>query len=80
LPWSFGNIIGVDGARLDALFVEEFDGRDEEVHEQSPLGGVEVVEHGDDGGVVKSLVAEILSDVRPVLPFDVRVVVLGIFP
>jgi len=40
------------GFRADTLFIEEFDGRAEEVMEGSPFAAVELIESGDDHGVV----------------------------
>ena len=37
----FGYIIAFDGFRADPLFIEEFDGRTEEVMEDSPLAAIE---------------------------------------
>ena len=77
---SFGSIVGFDGARLDALLLDEFDGREKEIHEQTPFGGVKVIEQWDDGRIVKALIPSILTDVRPVFPLDMRIIVLVIFP
>jgi len=41
-----------DGFGSDAFFIEEFDGRAEEVVECSPFASVEIIKEGDDSGVV----------------------------
>ena len=43
---GFGRIVAFDGFRSDPFFGEEFYGRAEEVMEESPFMGVEVVEEG----------------------------------
>ena len=40
------------GFRADAFFFEEFDGGAEEVMEEPPFLGIEVIEEGDDSWVV----------------------------
>jgi len=41
-----------DGFRADTLFIEEFDGRAEEVMEGSPFAAIEFIKSGDDKGFV----------------------------
>lgn len=41
-----------DGFGADPFFVDEFDGRAEEVMEGSPFMSIEVIEEGEDSGVV----------------------------
>ena len=41
-----------DGFRADTLFIEEFDGRAEEVMEGSPFAAIEFIKRGDDQGFV----------------------------
>jgi len=67
-----------DGFRADTLFIEEFDGRAEEVMEGSPFAAIEFIKSGDDKGFVYSLVTKPLSDMRPVFLFTVRVIVFVI--
>jgi len=74
----FGYIIAFDGFRADPLFIEEFDGRTEEVMEDSPLAAIEVIEERYGQGVIESLVSEPLPDVGPVFLFDVGVVIFVI--
>lgn len=71
---SFGGVIVFEGFRADSFFGEEFGGGAEEVVEESPFLGVEVIEERDDLGVIEALVAEPLADVGPVFLFDVGVV------
>jgi len=74
LVGGFRGVIAFFGFGADSLFGEEFDGGGEEVVIESPFLGVEVVEEGDDIGVIESLVAEPLADVGPVFLFDMGVV------
>lgn len=62
-----------------ALLVDELDGGKEEVEQESPLGGIEFVELSNKVLLVKSFIAEILSDVSPVFPLDMSVIVFLVF-
>ena len=61
------------------MFLEELHGGHEEVEQQTPLGGVEIVQEGDDCWVIKTFVAQVLSHDGPVFFFDVRIIVFVIF-
>ena len=52
LARSFMGIVVFDGFRSDSFFCQELYRRTEEVVEESPLFGVEVIEQGYDLGVV----------------------------
>ena len=54
----------------------EFNRREEEVEEEPPLGGIEVVEELNDCGVIEALIADPLADMGVVFLFDMSVVVL----
>ena len=41
-----------EGFRADSFFGEEFHGRAEEVMKEPPLVAIEVIEEGDDAGVI----------------------------
>lgn len=69
-----------DGFRADSFFGDEFYGDTEEVMEEPPFLGIEVIKGGDDAGVVKAIVPEPLPDVGPVFLFDVGVVIFVIGP
>ena len=71
---GFGRVVAFVGFGADSFFGEEFDGGAEEVVEESPLLAVQVIEEGDDLGVIESLVAEPLADMGPVFLFDVGVI------
>ena len=49
---GFGGVVVFDGFGADPFFCEEFDGGGEEVMEESPFVGIEVIEEGDDFGVI----------------------------
>ena len=68
-----------DGFRSDSFFGQEFDGRDEEVVVEPPLTFIKVVHHGNDLGIFEAPIAKPLTDVGPVFPFDVGVVVFLVF-
>jgi len=71
---GFGSVVAFVGFGADSFFGEEFDGGAEEVVEESPLLAVQVIEEGDDLGVIESFVSEPLADMGPVFLFDVGVV------
>lgn len=75
----FGFIVTFDSFGSNAFFGQEFDGGDEEVVVEPPLVFVKVVHHGNDLGIFEALVPEPLTDVGPVFPFDVGVVVFLVF-
>jgi len=70
-----GFAVAFDGFGFDALLFDEFHGGQEEVQEEAPLGSVEIVEQGDDSGVVKAVIAQVLANEGPVLFFDVCIIV-----
>jgi len=49
---GFRAVVAFEGFGADAFFVHEFYGREEEVVKEPPLLAVEIVEQGDDLGVV----------------------------
>jgi hypothetical protein len=67
--------VSFDDLGSDALLLNELHRRQEEVHEQAPFGGVEIVEQGNNCWVFKAFVAQILSNDSPVFFFDVGIVV-----
>jgi len=58
---------------------DELHGGKEVVEEESPLGCIELVQLSGKLRLVELLIADVLPDVGPVLPLDVRVVVLPVF-
>jgi hypothetical protein len=78
LVGGFGPVVAFDGLGADALFGDEFCRGAEQVMEESPLMGVEVIEQGDGTGIIESLIAEPLTDMGPVFLFDVGVIVFVI--
>ena len=63
---GFGSVIAFVGFGAASFFGEEFDGGAKEVVEESPFVAVQVIEEGDDLGVIESFVSEPLADVGPV--------------
>ena len=49
---SFGRVMAFDGLGADPFFGDEFYGRAEEVVEESPFFGIEIVERGNDIGII----------------------------
>ena len=49
---GFGRVMSFDGFGADPFFGDEFYGRAEEVMEESPFLGIEVVDGGDEIGVI----------------------------
>ncbi len=49
---GFGRIVAYDGFGADAFFIDEFYGGAEEVVEEPPFLGIEIVEEGDDIGII----------------------------
>jgi hypothetical protein len=49
---GFGRVVAFDGFRTDPFLREELHRRAEEVMEESPLTGIEVIEERDDSGVI----------------------------
>ncbi len=58
----------------------ELSGGKEEVVEEPPLGGVELVEELDQPRIFEALIAQPLADMSPVFLFDMSVVVLLVRP
>jgi hypothetical protein len=52
LVGGFRSIVVFDGLGADSFFCDEFHRGAEEVVEESPFMGIEVIEEGDDVGVV----------------------------
>jgi hypothetical protein len=49
---GFGRGMAFNGFRTDPFLRDEFHGRAEEVMEESPLSGIEVIEERDDSGII----------------------------
>lgn len=49
---GFGRVMTFNGFGTDPFFGEELHRRAEEVVEESPLSGIEVIEERDDSGVI----------------------------
>ena len=49
---GFGRVVACDGFRADTFFIDEFDGGAEEVVEESPFLGIEVIKGWDDIGII----------------------------
>jgi len=77
---GFWRIVAFDGFGADSFFRDKFYGGAEEVVEESPFLGIEVVEGRYDGGVIQAVVSEPLPDVCPVFLFDMGVVVFVVGP
>lgn len=73
-------VVLLDDLRTDALFGQKLHRGEKEVHEESPLPGVEIVQQRGHLLVFEALVAKVLPHMGPVLSFDVSVVVLVILP
>ena len=71
-----GVIVDLNDLGADTLLGLELGRGKEEVMQQPPCGGVEVVEERDNSGAIESLRPEPLADRRPVLLFDMGIVVL----
>ena len=54
---GFGRVMTFDGSGTDPFLRDEFHGRAEEVMEESPLSGIEVIEERDDSGIIETLIA-----------------------
>lgn len=72
-------VVGFDGFGARALFVDELDRGEEEVEQESPLGGIELVELSNKVLLIKAFVTKVLSDVSPVFSLDVGVVIFLVF-
>jgi len=64
-----------NGFGTDPFLRDELHGRAEEIMKEPPLFGIEVIEEGDDPGIIEALIAEPLADVCPVLLFDMGVII-----
>ena len=49
---GFRRVMALNGFGTDPFFRDEFHGRAEEVMEESPLSGIEVIEERDDSGIL----------------------------
>ena len=58
------------------VFIHQFGGRQEEVHQQPPFGGVDGVELFGEFFFVKAVIAQVLPHDRPVFLFDMSVIIL----
>lgn len=73
---GLGRIVLLEDLGSVPARVQELERGQEEVEQQGELLLVEVIDQRDELRGVEALIAEALSDVRPVLLFDVRVVVV----
>lgn len=64
-----------DDFGANSFFLDKFCRRQEEIEEEPPFVAVEVVESGNDLGVLEAAVAEPLTDMGPVFLFDMGVIV-----
>ena len=78
LEWGLGCVVVFDDFRFDALLYDKLYRREEEVHEQRPLMSVEFVESWSDARIIEAIIAEVLPDDGPVLPFNMGVVIFVI--
>ena len=78
MDWCFGLVMYFNGPGTDSGFADKFNRRDEEVKVSVPFCGVQVVEFFGEGGMLESLIAEVLPDVSPVFIFNVCIVVFVI--
>ena len=65
-----------DDLRSDTLFLDQFRGRQKEVEKEAPFVAEEIVEGGNDLGILEAAVAKPLTDMGPVFLFDVCVIIL----
>ena len=75
---GFRRVMAFNGFGTDPFFRDELHGRAEEVMKESPLFSIEVIEERDDSGVIEALISEPLTDVGPVLLFDMGVIIFVI--
>jgi len=54
---GFGRVMTFDGSGTDPFLRDEFHGRAEEVMEESPFSGIEVIEERDHSGIIETLIA-----------------------
>ena len=65
----------LDDFRADSSFLQQFCRGQEEIVEESPFGGVEVIDEFNESKIFESQIAEPLANVGPVLLFDMGVVI-----
>ena len=75
---GFRRVMAFNGFGTDPFLREELHGGAEEIMEESPLFGIEVIEERDDSGIIEALIPEPLADVCPVLLFDMGVIIFVI--
>ena len=80
LQRRFGSVVFFDHFRAASIFVYKFGAGYKTVDEHSPLGSVEVVEHGHDDWIIEAFIAQVLPDNAPIFAFDVGVIVFMVFP
>lgn len=68
----------LDDFGTHSFFLLELHGGKEEVVEEPPLLGIEVVEGLQDGRVVKAQITQPLADMSPVFLFDVGIVIFSV--
>ncbi len=54
---GFGRIVAFNGFGTDSFLRDELHRRAEEVMKKSPLFAIELIEEGDDSGIIEALVA-----------------------
>jgi len=77
---GLGRVMTFDGFGADSFFGNQFPRGAEEVMEEPPFLGVEVVEQGYDLGVVQSFIAQPLSHVSPVFLLHMGVIIPAVSP
>ncbi len=75
---GFRRVMTFNGFGADPFLRDELHGRAEEIVEESPFFGIEVIEERDDFGIIEALISEPLADVCPVLLFDMGVIIFVI--
>ena len=75
LEWGLRRVVAFDDFGFDAQLGDELNRREEEVHEETPLMSVELVESGGDARIVEAIIAQVLADDGPVFSFDMGVIV-----
>mgnify|MGYP001574560667 CR=1 FL=1 len=80
LEGSFRLIVFLDEFGFHSLLLDKLGGRKEEVEKPSPLRCVELVKVVNGALLVETIIAEILTNVRPIFSFHVSVIVFLILP
>jgi hypothetical protein len=78
LEGSFGSIMPFDDLRALTFFLDQLHRREKEVQKESPLGGIELIEVCNRVFILQTVIAEVLTNMGPVLAFHVSVIVFVI--